>query len=584
MKSWESEYKSLSNLYEFKDNALALFALGLKFNIEDLYHVGVDSITDGADDKKIDMVYINSEEHYAVIAQCYYSIKEREKAKSNKASDLNTGILWLLQRNIEDVPSQLKSASLNLRGGLNNGDINHIYVWYVHNLPESPQVEDELKTVYSNFKNIILANYSTGKNESEITISVKEIGTNTLQMWYEHSRTPIIVSDDYLFEIPGGYELPNKNWKAYSTAIQISDIAELYKKFQTDLFSANIRDYLGSRKSESNINYGIKRTIEKEPENFWIYNNGMTILTQSFKINTNKSGKLIIKCKGLSIVNGAQTTGAVGSIEKIPDSKALVQVRFIAVSDLSNELIENIIRFNNSQNQMEVADFRSNDKIQTRLRKEFEAIPYANYAAGRRGSFEDKIKRSNKSFGSYFVGQALCAFHGDPITAYNRKREIWANNKYYCKVFNDSVTSEHIIFCCSLLNAIDQITVDLKNNSENLSEERKNVLSYLRNRGSKILLASAISSCLDTILGKQITSPFTICFGKIKSLDEANEIWVSLVKSVLSFCSKLEDGVTNGLKNINVINKCIKDFSSFVTFAVETNKDAFTEFKNRVKL
>lgn len=60
--SWITEYNSLSELKEdFKDNALALFALWLRFGIDDLKSVGIDAITDGAQDKKLDMVYINAE-------------------------------------------------------------------------------------------------------------------------------------------------------------------------------------------------------------------------------------------------------------------------------------------------------------------------------------------------------------------------------------------------------------------------------------------------------------------------------------------------------------------------------------------
>jgi len=46
-----------------------------------------------------------------------------------------------------------------------------------------------------------------------------------------------------------------------------------------------------------------------EPRNFWVYNNGVTILTH--KIDREQEGKLIIH--GCSVINGAQTTGALGT-------------------------------------------------------------------------------------------------------------------------------------------------------------------------------------------------------------------------------------------------------------------------------
>ena len=136
-----------------------------------------------------------------------------------------------------------------------------------------------------------------------------------------------------------------------------------------------------------------------------MYNNGLTILTHSYEVQSRK-----IKLKGISIVNGAQTTGAVGSLKKLPDSKALVQARIIAVTDSSSlNLVDNIIRYNNSQNKVEAADFRSTDKVQRRLKDEFSHIPDAEYEGGRRGSSSDIIRRKPNLLGSYTVGQALAA-------------------------------------------------------------------------------------------------------------------------------------------------------------------------------
>jgi hypothetical protein len=121
MSNWKSAYESLTELFEYNDNALGLFALGLKFGLDDLASIGVDAITDGSHDKKIDMVFINTEEQYAVVGQCYFSSKDKEGAPSNKASDLNIGLPWLLQRNIDEVPIRIKSAAINLRRAIKEG-------------------------------------------------------------------------------------------------------------------------------------------------------------------------------------------------------------------------------------------------------------------------------------------------------------------------------------------------------------------------------------------------------------------------------------------------------------------------------
>lgn len=127
------------------------------------------------------------------------------------------------------------------------------------------------------------------------------------------------------------------------------------------MFSANIRDYLGSRSSDSNINNGIKSTLDNEHDNFWVYNNGLTILTHAASYDPTK-GKLSFR--GLSIVNGAQTTGAIGSLRKLPHADTVVQARFVATTNGDEELIRKIIQYNNSQNKVEASDFRSTDKVQ----------------------------------------------------------------------------------------------------------------------------------------------------------------------------------------------------------------------------
>jgi len=175
------------------------------------------------------------------------------------------------------------------------------------------------------------------------------------------------------------------------TYVQGSWLKELYAKYGTDLFSANLRGYLGSRESEANINNNIKNTAEDEARNFFVYNNGITAIVLDYDLAKRTRGGRKLNITGLSIVNGAQTTGSLGSLaEDIPD-ELLVAVRFVKAKQ--NFIIANVVRFNNSQNKLQAADFRSTDPIQDRLRTEFLMIPNTEYEGGRRGGASDAIKR-----------------------------------------------------------------------------------------------------------------------------------------------------------------------------------------------
>src|SRR6185437_2114394 len=144
---WVAAFNARTDLAEFEDNALGLFALAIRFNLDDLATVAADSITDGSDDKKCDLIHVDLDNGYAVVAQCYFSSKARAEAPANKASDLNTAVNWLLQREIEDLPERIRSAAQDLRKAIEEGKINQLHIWYVHNLPESKNVADELRTV-----------------------------------------------------------------------------------------------------------------------------------------------------------------------------------------------------------------------------------------------------------------------------------------------------------------------------------------------------------------------------------------------------------------------------------------------------
>lgn len=185
-----------------------------------------------------------------------------------------------------------------------------------------------------------------------------------------------------------------------------------------------MRDYLGIIRTEQNINNGMKTTAQEEPDRFWIYNNGLTVLVNDYNVDrTHKPWRLTIE--GLGIINGAQTTGSIGTLdddraESLSDMQVLV--RFVRCND--NDVLSEIVRYNNTQNKVEAADFRSKDAIQERLREEFKSIPDADYLGGRRGGVRDAITRRKNLVPDRAVAQCLTAFHGRPNLAYNETRRI----------------------------------------------------------------------------------------------------------------------------------------------------------------
>jgi len=582
MNNWKEAFLSREDLKEYGDNALGLFALALRFGIEDLETAAADSITDGSDDKKCDIVHVNTDEEYAVIAQCYMTSKEKKSAPANKASDLNTGVAWLLQREIDELPERILSAAQELRAGINEGSIKNLYIWYIHNLPESDNVNQEMITVQQTAVSAIGAIFSGKK----VSVTSYEVGNEKLNEWYEESQSPILVSDKISFPYEGGYKITGPGWESFSTPIPAQLLYRLFKKHKTKLFSANIRDYLGSRSTDSNINNGIKKTIEGDPNNFWVFNNGVTILTNSFTSpSKTKTGKKIT-VKGFSIVNGAQTTGAIGSLRKLPEKNAKVQARFVATTNNDHDLIRKIIQFNNSQNKVEASDFRSTDKIQKRLKEEMVNIPDAEYEGGRRGGMGDAIRRRPKLLPSYTVGQSLAAFHGEPITAYNKKTNTWVDDRLYSKFFNENTKAAHIVCAYSLLRAVEAKKKSLVDKSKksisSLSAQETEQLEYFRKRGSTYLLVAAIAGCLEVFLARRIPNLFRISFGQKRSPAKSQKIWDNVISVTVPFAQKLEPALSGGLNNLKDVDSAISTFRSLVEATATANRPIFDTFKSKI--
>ncbi len=163
------------------------------------------------------------------------------------------------------------------------------------------------------------------------------------------------------FMVPDG-ELENLSFVVPGTVLQ-----QLARDHKDSLFNWNIRRFLG-RKGE--VNAGLRETLEKEPQHFFYYNNGISCLCESFSFDP-KTRKL--RVKKLQVVNGAQTVGAIKHGDADAVAKALVLVKLTAVKHAHREtgLAAALIKTNNTQNTLRAPDFRSNDKIQIWLEQKF---------------------------------------------------------------------------------------------------------------------------------------------------------------------------------------------------------------------
>ncbi len=580
--SWQTAYLTAKENFGLSDDAIGVFATQLRFDLDDIKSLAAEAITGGGNDRKCDVLHIDREMGVVVIAQCYVARTKKPAAKANKAADLNTAVGWLLTTSIDALDDGLKGRAQELRDAIKANDIRQIHCWYVHNLPTSKNVREELDTVEGTVRSALAA-FEKG---SQISVFAKEIGADELELLYTKAERTIIVTDSFEVTVPDILEHTQDNWSSISTIVPGEWLNSLYKDHETDLFSANLRGYLGSRSSDKNINNGIKRTAKDEPENFLVYNNGITSLVLDYSYGKKTKKGIVLKITGISIVNGAQTTGSISSVSGGITEDLLVSVRFVKAE--SENLIENIVKFNNSQNKLEAADFRSSDTIQDRLRSEFSTIPQAEYEGGRRGGASDAIKRSKHTLPSYTVGQSLTAFHGDPVLAYSGKSEIWINDNYYRAVFTDRTSAKHVVLCYSLLEAINnrrlQLLKDQKEDASSLTALDSSNLDFLSKKGAQFLLIYVVAQCLETIIGKPIPNKFDVQFEGNKSPFMLSEQWDPIIDILLPLASQLDEAFTKGRITADGVKRTVPKFQGVFGAVANLQKDAFSDFAKKIKV
>jgi AIPR protein len=587
--SYQTAFDARTDLKKYKENALALFALQLRFQIEDIDTVAATSLTGGRDDKKCDLIHVDKEAGYIIVIQAFMSKNPNKiAAKSNKASDLNTAAAWLFNSPLENLPEGIRSAAVEVRSSLEANQIRSVQFWYLHNLPESPNVKKELQIVEHTVNNALKTQFTNSGVEN---VSTLEVGQKTLDEWYRALEAPILVTDKFTIPISGGYTISSNDWEAFVTAIPITWLYEVFQNYSENLFSANVRGYLGSRKSDNNINNGIKSTAKDEPNNFWAFNNGITALVSEFTFKdaeANQSQEIgsadTLEISGISIVNGAQTTGALGSLDTSPDGTGYVQARFVKCNNIST--IRKIIEYNNRQNVVEASDFRSNDSIQRRLREEFANIPDTTYYGGRRGGAEDVIRRPSNLLPSDTVAQALAAFHQDPVIAYNNKSDIWRVDTIYSKYFTEQISAEHIVFVYSLLRSVEAKKLRLvdKSRAGILPKAEDEQLHFLQRRGAHFLLTSAIANCLETFLSQQVPNAFRVYFRGQVSPGPAEKFWEPIVEVTIPFSNKLLPAVTKSLNSNDEAKEAISNFKAVVESIKEYHVSRFQDFAKVVQI
>ena len=183
------------------------------------------------------------------------------------------------------------------------------------------------------------------------------------------------------------YKLPNVVDARY-VLVPVVNVYRFYRNCLEQgypIFDKNIREYLGNK----GINKNIYNTLlnENERENFFYYNNGITIICDKMSAYKNRQSdnnfNLTFNIDNPQIANGCQTVNSiyealdnsdVTTLENdYKDSFVMLKILEINRNDSAKvELYEKIVKYNNSQNAIDEKTFVSNSSEFKRLQTEFE--------------------------------------------------------------------------------------------------------------------------------------------------------------------------------------------------------------------
>lgn len=343
----------------FYTRSIAALSIIMRCGVDE--DIAGQSITDGFHDVGIDAIYNDTSQKKLILVQSKWRRDGSGGVSQTETGIFISGIKRIISFDFDGCNEKIQAKKQDITSALKDMDYQ-IEIIFCHTGSQSMS-EYALRPI----KELQRQVNEDGSSELLIFSEIK------LQDIYDYladgQNRDNIVLDDVLLSNWGAIDGP---LKAYYGIVPVSAVGEWYKTYGNRLFAKNIRYYKGS----TEVNQGIKDILKINPDKFFYYNNGIKILckkiTKKAAHSTDRVTGLFV-LEGASLVNGAQTAGAIGSIfMETPEliSNARVFIQMIELGDAGEEQATQITKLSNTQNKIDGKDFASLDPQQERLRKE----------------------------------------------------------------------------------------------------------------------------------------------------------------------------------------------------------------------
>lgn len=339
--------------------ALAAFILTKIAGISD--EDAAQAVTDGPDDNGIDAIaYVDSETPRLYVVQSKWSDTGTKGASLEEMMKFQKGLADLVSDRWDRFNAKVKARVSELEDILLKTNLR---IEVIFASMGTPTVADNVRGHMDDY-------LATFNEPTEIAVFTYANQGFIYKLLVDETRPSQI---DLTVELSDWGRLEGPHDAIYGH-VSGTEVAGWLRDHGELLFSRNVRVVLPN----SEVNNLVLATITDSPENFWYFNNGVTVLCAS--IDKAPAGgperrQGTFGLKGVSVVNGAQTVGTLARALRQGKQSELdavrVMVRFISLEDAAEDFAERVTRATNTQNVIGGRDFVGLDPEQTRLRDDF---------------------------------------------------------------------------------------------------------------------------------------------------------------------------------------------------------------------
>jgi len=489
--------------YEVKMASRAIAAFSVyKLAVVDDETAGA-SVCDSTGDGGIDAICVNHTEKKVVVVQSKFNQAGNGTWSQDDFLSFKDACERLQLEEYSRFDEILQDISGDIEIGLGSDDYKFLFVMaHTGKRGAAELILSDMQEWQEQLNAASLTPENTAHDD--LPFQVHLVSAEDLTEWLQ-ARTHVNIDlDDVELDDYGKKSEPHLAFYGQVTGDQI---VEWWEAHGTRLFSKNIRNLLGN----TEVNESIKNSAINNPDMFWYYNNGITLLVSDIlphRRNANRgTSRGTFKFKNASVINGAQTVSTIGQLFKNINedntytlSQIKVPARFIKVSDINNaEVATSITKANNHQNRVLGRDFASQHPEQLRISREV-AVESYQYQLLRTASQNASTDENIIDLDEALDGLVCLSMSASLLATLKSQRGRFFENldgSLYRSAFNPTISGIKVVNAVLHLRVVDNLIESMLSSIDRNTNRKRHLIITHANRVITALLLNKESSIIN---------------------------------------------------------------------------------------